>query len=362
MTNYKKVRSRLIDEQSRVIYDNRLNFAQTGNQRLIWQMLEQIDGWGGICRLQERLIKDSHKKLLIFGGGYNGVFLRECLSEFNWVAYLDNKVETVLEASLIDIQTSILSLNAKPLPTYNPKYYAQQEGTENTFVVISVPSFKAQIAITKQLLSLGFREEDIYAFLPSNSLIPQYFEVFQAGQNETFVDCGVLDGDTCYDFARWCLGRYRKIFAFEPDNNNYENCKINLSKLQDVNLFNLGVWDKAETLSFNNTSSGFSTIVEGGASKQKDEIVEIKTCAMDEVLAGEEITFIKMDVEGAELKALQGASKIISEQKPKLAVCVYHKPEDMWEIPDLLLELNPEYQFRLRHYGPSAYESVLYAQ
>jgi len=361
MMNCKKVRSRLTDEQSRVIYDNRLNFAMTGNQRLIWQMLEQIET-GGVSDIKKRLIRDAHKRLLIFGAGYNGIFLRECLSEFNWFAFLDNKVETVVHAPIVGSQTSVLAdVGGKPLPVYNPKHYVDEYGVENALFVIGVPTFNAQRAITNQLMRLGVKESDIFAFTPPNSLVPQYFDAFSPNGNETFVDCGVLDGDTVYDFARWSLGKYRKIFAFEADKDNYEKCKVNLSKLQDVVLYNLGVWDREETLSFNNTATGFSGILENKQQAAKDNVITIKTCALDEILKGEEITFIKMDIEGAELKALQGAAKIIREQKPKLAVCVYHKPEDMWEIPDLLLELNPDYHFKIRHYGPSAYETVMYA-
>jgi FkbM family methyltransferase len=367
MQDCKKVRSRLTDEQSRVIYDNRLNFAMTGNQRMIWQMLEQINGVYGLNAgsggIMEKLTRNAHKKLLIFGAGYNGMFLREFLPEFNWFAFLDNKVETVVREPIVKTQTSALAdIRWKPLPIYNPKHYAAENGVENALFVICVPGFNAQRAITNQLMGLGVQEADIFAFTPPNSLIPQYFDAFSPNGNETFVDCGVLDGDTVFDFARWSLGKYRKIFAFEADKDNYEKCKVNLSKLQDVALYNLGVWNCEETLNFNKTATGFSNILENEQkSAAKDDIVEIKTCALDEILKGEEISFIKMDIEGAELKALQGAAKIISAQKPKIAVCVYHKPEDMWEIPNLLLELNPSYHFKLRHYGPSAYETVLYA-
>jgi FkbM family methyltransferase len=248
------------------------------------------------------------------------------------------------------------------LPIFNPQYYVSQNGTENTLFIIGVPGFPAQRSITKQLLSLGIKESAIFAFSPSDTLIPQYFECFSPKPKETFVDCGSFDGDTSFDFARWCLGNYRKIFTFEADRDNCEKCRSNLSKLNDVTLYNLGVWDKEDVLRFNNTSTGFSSVCLENEVKQKDNILEIRTCALDEVLKNEEITFIKMDIEGAEFKAIQGARRIISEQKPRLAICVYHKPADMWEIPDLLLEYNSEYTFRLRHYGPSAYETVLYAE
>ena len=70
---------------------------------------------------------------------------------------------------------------------------------------------------------------------------------------------------------------------------------------------------------------------------------------------------IKLDVEGAELKALQGAEKTILQCRPKLAVCIYHKPEDIVEIPAYLLSLHSDYKFYIRHYQMSANETVLYA-
>lgn len=66
---------------------------------------------------------------------------------------------------------------------------------------------------------------------------------------------------------------------------------------------------------------------------------------MDEFLKNEKVTFIKMDIEGLEMKAIKGASKIIKEQKPRLAICIYHKPDDFVSIPALLLELRPVTSF-----------------
>lgn len=68
-----------------------------------------------------------------------------------------------------------------------------------------------------------------------------------------------------------------------------------------------------------------------------------------------------MDIEGAELKALEGAENLIRNAHPKLAICVYHKNEDIDQIPRLLLEYYPEYRFYLRHYSVTKAETVLYA-
>lgn len=68
-----------------------------------------------------------------------------------------------------------------------------------------------------------------------------------------------------------------------------------------------------------------------------------------------------MDVEGAELETLKGAKNIICRDKPKLAVCIYHKPEDMTDLPIYIKSLVPEYKLYVRHYSEEKYETILYA-
>ena len=83
--------------------------------------------------------------------------------------------------------------------------------------------------------------------------------------------------------------------------------------------------------------------------------------SIDSVVKDERVTFIKMDIEGAELKSLMGAKNTITKNKPRLVICVYHKPEDICEIPEYILSLVPEYRFYLRHYCSVGSETVLYA-
>ena len=88
----------------------------------------------------------------------------------------------------------------------------------------------------------------------------------------------------------------------------------------------------------------------------------IEVMPIDEAVdLSERVTFIKMDVEGSELEALKGARRTIVRDKPKLAICIYHKPEDMLTLPWYIKSLVPEYKLYLRHHSVMATETVLYA-
>jgi len=86
--------------------------------------------------------------------------------------------------------------------------------------------------------------------------------------------------------------------------------------------------------------------------------------SIDSVLASGEIPrldFIKMDIEGSELAALTGASEALRKWKPRLAISLYHRAQDLFEIPLWLDSLGLGYRFFLDHYSIHHEETVLYA-
>jgi hypothetical protein len=88
----------------------------------------------------------------------------------------------------------------------------------------------------------------------------------------------------------------------------------------------------------------------------------INTVKLDDALKDEPVSFIKMDVEGSESNALLGAEEIIKNLKPKLAISVYHKDDDLAKIPLLIHEIVPEYKFYLRHHTSAPVDTILYAK
>ncbi|MEH7384269.1 FkbM family methyltransferase [Bacillus sp. JJ1521] len=192
--------------------------------------------------------------------------------------------------------------------------------------------------------------------IPKQSTGPQYFdpEVISFSNDEIFIDGGAYIGDTVEGFLKAVNGKYKKIYAFEPEDTKHQEFFKRLSSHNNIELKPFGLWKSNDVLRFSSENSGSSQVTQCGN-------IEIPVVSIDETLMREPVTFIKMDIEGAEIEALKGAEKTIKKYKPKLAICVYHKPLDLIEIPLYLKSIVPEYSFKLRHYNNSASETVCYA-
>ena len=218
------------------------------------------------------------------------------------------------------------------------------------------------------------------AGIPKNRIIRlavmtsvQYFDEevnpYHSGNLETFIDGGVCDLGSSMLFLDWCHGNCDKIYAFEPD----ERCRAICQKRMDsdeelaekVKLIPKGIWSEPKMLVFNNSFLGCSSLKdapENEESKSDSDVVRIPCTSIDEELNGEQATFIKFDIEGSELAGLKGARKTIEKYHPTLAIAVYHKPEDIVELPSYIKKIAPGYQFYLRSYNEDATETVLYAR
>lgn len=185
---------------------------------------------------------------------------------------------------------------------------------------------------------------------------PQYFEkeIISLSGDEIFIDGGSYIGDTLEEFLRQTNGRLGQAYCFEPEKTKHKEFLSKFSALKNVELIPYGLWSRNDELSFNAIGTGSSSISQCGT-------VKIQVTSIDEILQGAPATFIKMDIEGAELEALKGAENVIRKHRPKLGICVYHKPLDIAEIPLYIKELLPEYKIYLRHYNYGASETVCYA-
>lgn len=185
----------------------------------------------------------------------------------------------------------------------------------------------------------------------------QYFPegIIRLSDREVFVDGGAYSGDTLLAFIRKANNKYKRCDAFEPEPGNAARLSALAGRqgFRDVRIINKGLWSKAAELRFYaSEDKSISAVSEAGGASV--EVEAIDNMAPD-------ATYIKLDVEGAELEALKGAAGTIKQNRPKLAICLYHKPGDLFEIPLFIKSLVPEYRLYLRQHQPVSCELVLYA-
>jgi FkbM family methyltransferase len=177
------------------------------------------------------------------------------------------------------------------------------------------------------------------------------------GLQVRLIDCGAYVGDTIDDLVGKGLD-LTEIVAFEPDPVNFARLSDRVARHVDrglrATLFPCGLGDGVEMKRF---AAG------GGASSTLDPAGDhpVLCVAIDTVLPDYRATFVKMDIEGAEAGALRGAARLIASHKPRLAVSVYHRPEDLWQLPALVHSIRPDYRLYLRCHAYSGFETVLYA-
>lgn len=345
----------LEDEESRFIFEKRVLYNKTNDFSHIKEItkrylpqFEKRNYYPG--KVKELIEKMTEKKnIVFFGAGARLQFLFKILKD-----------ERVQIRTITDNNPSLWGRDDNGILIVEPD---KVKWNDVDFVLVT--PFKTEIvqAVCEQLLSYGVDEEIIHAYNDFWSMADeenQYFDqsIIQLEDEEVFVDAGALDLSTSIRFAKRCREAdvSGKIYAFEPDELLYNRSKKVLETNKELigQVYNAGLWSSETTLYFNCTHGGDGKIVET-ETDTSIKVVSLDNCIEDKV------TFIKMDIEGSELEALKGSRLLIQKYKPKLAISVYHKPEDIVTLPMYIKELVPEYKLYMRHYSDGLCETVLYA-
>lgn len=185
----------------------------------------------------------------------------------------------------------------------------------------------------------------------------EYFDkkIINLSNSEVFLDGGAYDGDTIKMIIKESKNRFNSIYAFEPDNQNYKKLSVFVKQLSDsrIKIYKLGLGDKKNTLHFTNEGNLQSKVIKYGETLIK--IVPI------DYFIDTHFTYIKLDIEGFEKKALIGAKRTIKRYKPKFVICAYHNLSDLWELPILIKSMQPNYKVYLRHYSDFLMDTICYA-
>lgn len=202
-----------------------------------------------------------------------------------------------------------------------------------------------------------------YRILGDPSVFDGYIErglytdgsVVEFTADEVYVDCGAFDGDSVSWFRDVTSNNFDRIVAFEPDIVTFGRLQKNFDEDGRIECVNSGVYSTTTTLKFSAAGT------RGAAFTDDPEAIHVPVTSIDDFLNGERATYIKMNIEGAEIDALWGAKNTLERWQPKLAVSVYHRPHDLWEIPELVSRLLPAHDLYLRQHDGGIIETVLYA-
>lgn len=189
-----------------------------------------------------------------------------------------------------------------------------------------------------------------------NTYLP--LDLFELSARDHFLDCGATLGEMTQDLIRKRGDRFTLFCAVEADNISFPKLEAYRESLPDhikpkLKLFNCAVGAKRSVVHFAHSGQTGSRISSEG--------LTVECFPIDELFADTPLTFIKMDIEGAEYEALRGARKVIQRDQPILAICVYHTQNDIWRIPLLAHEMLPLHKLFLRAYEGDGYQTVMYA-
>ena len=170
-----------------------------------------------------------------------------------------------------------------------------------------------------------------------------YENFFTLGGNETYLDLGAYRGDTVFDFLKRVNNSYTCIYAAEPDKKTFSKLSIVTKNIKNITLLNCAVSDKTEKGFFSMNGSRGSNISKTGE--------EIDLICVDDIIGSNDITYIKADVEGAEMEFIKGAENTIRTEKPKMQIACYHRSDDLINIPKAVLTIRNDYKVYMRHFS-----------
>ena len=323
------------DELSREILMDRIEFMKTGDDNIFLSRALK-EGWN--LRLYDiieghDLDKDKYSRIIVIHDDGS--------SRLEYTRTLLNACSNAPEFQFVEVHDFVNGFNINASDLLVPVIAGRNSERDNELL--------------KTCLTAHNINNDLVGWMVSGRKEDQYLDVFAPVDDEVIIGAGAFNGMTALRFLKWGKGKVKKIYSFDFDPNNIKMCEENLKDCGDkITLIQKGLWDKDEVMRVKGGGSG-------GSSLYSDGDTEVKLTSIDNVTRNDVVTFIELDIEGAELKALQGARESILKHHPRLAISLYHKPEDICEIPEYILSLVPEYKFYLRHYATKRWETVLYA-
>ena len=300
MKDLDRIYEAIADDRSKAIFEKRLKYSESGDYKFIREMVNaEVDYFAEddqVYRLRKWLSGRSGD-IVVFGAGFAGRSVTESLTDIGRKPVY-----------IADNNAALCGKEKHNVKVISPTEIAAR--VTDPIVVIGVNA--ARDEAFKQITEIGIDRSRI--FMPEKDWWlgkhDQYFDsdIVIPGKDEVFIDAGALDGCDSLKFMKWCKDSYAGICAIEPDGQNCERTGNNLPDKPCIKVIQKGLWDFSTTLRFSSGTKETSAISADG-----DD--EIETISIDEIDTDKPVTFIKMDIEGAELEALIGCQNIIKRDK-----------------------------------------------
>ena len=206
---------------------------------------------------------------------------------------------------------------------------------------------------------------DIGYLKDSHTEFSEVYRLLGAENFEGIADLGAYNGDTLREITPFSP-KLKSAIAFEPDRRNHKKLSEYAESVENFEItpLKLAAWSDRATLYFDGSGNRNSSLISGAQMPvtKQPKIVETEADSLDNILDGEGVDYIKYDVEGSEKEAILGSLKTIEEHRPAMMISLYHRSEDIFELPLMIHECFPEYKFyiRRRQYIP-AWDTVLIA-
>lgn len=282
--------------------------------------------------------------------------LEEARAVFICARHVIRDVETLIGernpgASHISFDGYFVIRNYERLCSVRDRFLAWDARSAETFNALLIAMLTGSIESCLRVM-----EKDMYFGLPE----------FSGNFEEIFVDAGAFAGDSVERFIWENLGTFRHLYAFEPGDRQFRAMGKRMERLVEewaidparVTLEQAGL--AAENGEMACTFTSDEPLRHGLAAEAEGAEQSVPVYSLDAYLDGRPVSFIKADVEGWEVELLKGAEQTIRRYKPKMALCAYHYPSDLFEIAEMVHEMVPDCRFQLRQHAPLFGDFVLY--
>jgi FkbM family methyltransferase len=365
---FRSIASKIENSRHLVAFEN-LKASLAGRPLVLYGCGQICKTIISICQLKGTKISavcDSRRTGIYDETGFTIISPKELKEKYNDAAVMvtSMRFENEIMDQIKRLGFSDSQIYPFPLPhTYvqSPEYFEEThlEGYEWAYAFFRDDISRKIILERMNMHLLG-------TTLTRTSSAATYFEpgIISLSPNEVFIDGGCFKGETALEFIRQAEQAGENvnfhIYSFEPDVPICKAAIENLKSYVNVDVIPKGLWNaETELKFFSDGGSGGSSFVLGQTS------VSVPVTSLDAFFSGkpdgELPTFIKLDIEGAEREALLGSKTVIRKKHPKLAICVYHKPEDIYDLPRLINEIDPSYKCSLQQCADGTYDTVMYA-